>query len=289
MRAEFMTDTTIIHISDTHFTPAGQPDAFNQQVNPFYKFDLVFSDIAKMATKPDFIVITGDLVHEGQAGDYVRLKALIDEESDQLKVPIFVVLGNHDRTAAFYDGFLDRPPDSKYYYKLTLGGLDNYFLDTTFEDLEPGYLDAKQLDWLWTQLEAHPRQPALIFMHHPLAAAALSQMRFSVLQNSTDLLNVCKAGNVKGIFAGHIHFPATYTTAGILNAVADSSAYHIDCRDPHHHYVNDAVGYNIIRVTDDQGIEVESRRLYWGQEIIKELLIDQTDFVDPLIFKSQSS
>ncbi|MCP9313124.1 metallophosphoesterase [Liquorilactobacillus satsumensis] len=280
-----MKDKTIIQISDTHLTPDGEKPSFNQQLNPYNKLSLVFGDLKKMDTKPDLIVLTGDLIHEGKSSDYVRLQEILHAKEQELGVSICVLLGNHDRTAAFYEGFLHKEAQEKYYYKVTIDGVDNYFLDTTFGNIEQGYLDKKQLAWLEKNLAEHAKRPALIFMHHPIAGASLRYMRFSVLQNGAELLDACQKGNVKGIFAGHIHFPTTYATAGIINAVAESTAYHIDCRSYKKHEVSDVVGYNIITLSTAGEIGVENRYLYWGQEIVKEISVDQTDFVDPQIFK----
>ncbi|WP_311408111.1 metallophosphoesterase family protein [Liquorilactobacillus uvarum] len=275
-----MKDTTIIQISDIHLTPAGEKPSFNQQLDPYDKLHLVFADVKKFKKKPEFIALTGDLIHEGKKDDYVRLRKFLREKEQELGAPIFVLLGNHDRTKAFYEGFMEQKPKSKYYYKVSINGKDNYFLDTTFGDIEQGYLDKEQLDWLSENLKKEPERPALIFMHHPIAGASLKHMRFSVLQNGSKLLQICKKGNVKGFFSGHIHFPTTYLTEGILNGVADSTAYHIDCQEKHQHYVRDASGYNVITLSDKNEIGIENRYLYWGQKIIKKIDIEQTDFID---------
>ncbi|KRL04503.1 metallophosphoesterase [Liquorilactobacillus oeni] len=279
-----MANKRIVQISDTHLTPAGEVPSFNQQLDPFDKLSQVFADVKKMEVKPDYVVITGDLIHEGTTSDYAELKKNLHKEEQNLGIPIFVLLGNHDRTEPFYEGFLGQQAKSKFYQKVTLKGIDNYFLDTTFGNIEQGYLDQKQLDWLSEHLSKDNKNPALIFMHHPIAGASLKHMRFSVLQNGSELLQVCGQGNVKGIFSGHIHFPTTYLTEGILNSVAESTAYHIDCRNNQQHYVNDAVGYNIITLSEENNIGVENRYLYWGQKIVKEIPIGETGFVDPSIF-----
>ncbi|AUJ30550.1 metallophosphoesterase family protein [Liquorilactobacillus hordei] len=275
-----MNDITIVQISDIHLSPAGKQPSFNQKLDPYVKLNMVFDDIRKIAVKPEFIVLTGDLIHEGTANDYVRLQEILKEKEQQLGIPIQVILGNHDRTEAFYEGFLQEEPQDKYYYKKTFSGVDNYFLDTTFGNIEQGYIDEKQLTWLKENLVQNQDKPALIFMHHPIAGASLRYMRFSVLQNGDDLIEVCKNGNVKGIFAGHIHFATTYTTENIVNGVAESTAYHIDCRNHKIHYVSDAVGYNIITLSAAYEVGIENQMLLWNSEVVKEISIGQTDFVN---------
>lgn len=275
-----MKDTLIIQISDTHLTSMGNKPSFNQRLDPYDKLSLVFADIKKIKKKPEFIVVTGDLIHEGNATDYAHLREILHYKEQELGTPIFVLLGNHDRTEAFYRGFLQKSVKNKYYHKVSVNGKDNYFLDTTFGNIEQGYLDKEQLDWLGENLKKEPKRPALIFMHHPIAGASLHHMRFSVLQNGADLLRVCRQGNIQGIFSGHVHFSTTYSIDGILNSVAESTAYHIDCRDKHQHYVSDASGYSIITLSDKMEIGVENRYLYCGQETIKKIDVAQTDFID---------
>lgn len=280
-----MKTQTIIHISDTHLTPDGNVPSFNQELDPYKKLQLVFDDIKKMENMPNYVVITGDLIHEGIATDYAHLKKIIAKEQKNLQIPIFVILGNHDRTKEFYLGYIRETPQEKFYYKKSISGIDNYFLDTTFDNLEQGYLDKKQLEWLRNSLQKSPETPALIFMHHPLVGPPLEHMKFSILQNSLDLLQTCKNGNVKGIFSGHIHFATTYLTDNILNSVSDSTAYHIDCRKHHQHYVSDVVGYNIVTFSENMELGVENRYLYCGQKTVKTIPITDTDFIKSDIFQ----
>ncbi|WP_243674086.1 hypothetical protein [Lentilactobacillus kisonensis] len=51
-----------------------------------------------------------------------------------------------------------------------------------------------------------------------------------------------------------------YQVGGILNVVADSTAYHINCTNPHQHFVADATAYNVIYL-DNQAVGVEQRPL----------------------------
>lgn len=280
-----MIEQTIIHISDTHLTPSGSQPSFNQEIDPYHKLQLVFDDVKKMDTKPNYAVITGDLIHEGQASDYANFKKIISRQEEELQIPIFVILGNHDRTEAFYNGYLSEPVKEKYYYKQQINGVDNYFLDTTFENLEQGYLDQQQLAWLSTSLQTSPETPALIFMHHPAFGSSLENMKFSILQNGLELQKACQKGNVKGIFSGHIHFSTTYLTGTILNCVSDSTAYHIDCRKHYQHFVSDVIGYNIISMSTETEIGVENRYLYCGQNTVKKIQVKSTDFIDPIVFE----
>ncbi|GLB47568.1 hypothetical protein WR164_15470 [Philodulcilactobacillus myokoensis] len=155
----------IIQITDTHLKNSTGAKQMKQRFSPNEKLDLVFRDIKRHHLKADFIAITDDLIHEGNIADYCAFKKMISCKQDRLKMPIYVTLGNHDRTKAFYRGYLKQKSKDKYYYQITSSDYDYYFLDTNFNNIEQGYLDYKQLNWLGERL-SQSDHPAIIFMHH---------------------------------------------------------------------------------------------------------------------------
>ena len=281
LEATIVKNYQIVQISDTHLTPQNAQPANNQQIDPMLKLMQVFHDIEATQVHPDMIVISGDLIHEGKAVDYRQFKKLVDREQAQFGVPIQVLLGNHDRTSAFYTGYLDKPVQPRYYYSLSDNGWDFYFLDTKCGDLEPGYLDEQQLRWLKEKL-GESNRPAVIFMHHPLLGAPLENMKYSILQNGDQLQSILKGSQVKAIFTGHVHFANMFIKNGILNVSADSTAYHINCSNSKRHLISEGTGYNVITLSDQQ-TSVEQRPLLLGNTTIKAFNIPSTDFVDPQI------
>ncbi|CAJ1175342.1 3',5'-cyclic adenosine monophosphate phosphodiesterase CpdA [Companilactobacillus paralimentarius] len=277
-----MSKYKIIQITDTHLTPNGAAMANNQKVDPYVKLDNIFLDVAKMPIKPDLIAITGDLIHEGTAEDYDRLYQIIDHYHEMLNIPIQVVLGNHDRTAEFFEGYLKQIPREKYYYLLETEETNLYFLDSKFYNYEQGYIGQEQLDWLQDNLRNNSKQ-SVIFLHHPIDGPAMHHMRYSILQESEQLMRTIKNSPVKAVFSGHIHFETSFVKDGILLHSTDSSAYHIDCDDEHRHLIYDATYYDIITIADGE-IGTETRCLYEGQDIINHVDVIDTDFVNEDIF-----
>lgn len=279
-----MTKLRIIQISDTHLTPEGSVAANNQRIDPYLKLEKILADVYHMPEKPDFIVLSGDLIHEGQAQDYSRLKEFIDHASEQLGIKVYPILGNHDRTRAFFKGYLNSESKDQYYYDVSTDEYNIYFLDTTFNNIEQGLVGEKQLSWLESKLIAEPNKKSIIFMHHPLDGAPVRHMRYSILQDGEELLNIIKNYNVQGVFSGHIHFATSYIRDGILMATADSSAYHINCDDHHNHLVSDTINYSIVSV-DDDGVGVETRNLLSDERIINQIPVGDTEFIDKKIFE----
>lgn len=277
-----MSDYKIIQITDTHLTPNGAALANNQKIDPYVKLDNIFLDVAKMPVKPNLIAITGDLIHEGTTDDYSRLAKIIEHYREMLNIPIQVVLGNHDRTKAFFEGYLKQVPQSKYYYEIETEQANLFFLDSKFYNYEQGYIGQEQLDWLQDNL-TNSSKDSLIFLHHPIDGPAMHHMRYSILQESEQLMRVIKDTSVRAVFSGHIHFETSFVKNGILLHSTDSSAYHIVCDDAHRHLIYDATYYDIITISDGE-IGTETRCLYEGQDIINHVEVEETDFVNEDIF-----
>ncbi|MFC6176183.1 metallophosphoesterase family protein [Companilactobacillus huachuanensis] len=279
-----MSKYKIIQITDTHLTPIGADAANNQEIDPCEKLDNIFIDINKMPEKPDLIAITGDLIHEGTTDDYDKLSQLIEYYRNLLDIPIQVVLGNHDRTTPFFEGYLKAKPRDKYYYLQETPNINIYFLDSKFYNYEQGYLGQEQLDWLKDHLLDDPKD-SMIFLHHPIDGPSIHHMRYSILQESDELMQIIKDSPVRAVFSGHIHFETSFVRNGILLHSTDSSAYHINCDDEHKHYIYDATYYDIITIDDDGTIGTETRCLYEGYNVINNVDVDDTDFVDESIFE----
>src|SRR5579875_1226083 len=97
-----------LHITDTHLN---KPTIKQKFLNdPVHNLQRVFDDVYNFETKISFIVISGDLVHEGDEEDYRFIRRFLDEQSERLGVPIYVGLGNHDHRSSFRVGYLNEVP-----------------------------------------------------------------------------------------------------------------------------------------------------------------------------------
>nr|WP_306730046.1 metallophosphoesterase [Lactiplantibacillus plantarum] len=87
----------------------------------------MIDDIRRLPTMPDLIVFTGDLIHDGSADDYQRLHAIVHTMEAEFDCHVRVILGNHDRRAAFYEGYLPADPGPYYASRMRIGNNDFYF------------------------------------------------------------------------------------------------------------------------------------------------------------------
>ncbi|MGA3374963.1 metallophosphoesterase family protein [Lactiplantibacillus pentosus] len=270
----------VVQISDLHLTPRGQVPVHGQQYDPWAKLANIIEDIRQLPTSPDLIVFTGDLIHDGSADDYQRLHAIVHTMEAEFDCHVRVILGNHDQRAAFYEGYLPADPGPYYASRMRIGNNDLYFLDSKVSGYEAGWLAPAQLQWLGKHLRQAPTKRAFIFLHHPLDGPTLTNMHYAILQNTPALLSVLRGNNLGGVFSGHVHFATQYLIGdNILNAVAGSAAYAIDCHDPHHHYVYEGSSYQIITIDRGQ-VGVTTRQLMHGTKVIDEFTIASTKFVE---------
>lgn len=190
------------HFTDLHITvPANKFKNTDSTAN----VNKIIQQLNNLTRKPDIVILTGDLVHEGIKEEYIVLVDLLDK----LKMPYYVIPGNHDernnfRNAFSHHSYLPQQGEFLHYevdnYPLKLIGLDSLI-----PSKPEGQLCQQRLAWLDTKLQSSAK-PTLLFMHHPPYLSGIDFMdRFS-LKQSEDFANVLKKYNhIVGILTGHYH------------------------------------------------------------------------------------
>lgn len=236
------------HISDTHILRdyGGTDSLFlNFSGDPIKNLRKILTGIAGRKNRPDFIIFSGDLIHEGDAGDYAFFKQIIDET---LKgIPVFFVLGNHDRKQAFYQGLLGEPGRSgPFYYSRDHQGLRVIVLDSGTEKSETGFVDETQLTWLREELRRKSELGSILVLHHPPCAELKTGLLAHSLMNSCALKDVLEGGDLRAIFSGHTHENSVTLFAGIPHFTAGSTAFGVIMDDEgmtftNHYTYNEAI------------------------------------------------
>ena len=198
-----MKQLSFIQLSDTHFRSDYKDDpleiVFSGVNNPATNLVAVLQKID--FTEVDFIVITGDLVHDGCAEDYKNLKSLV-EGNVPVGFPVYYCLGNHDDKKCFYKGFYDiENKSTSLDYVEEMNGYRLIFLDTSVDFMHSGYLSDEQLDWLEETLKENSEAGSLLFMHHPLVWKSEK-----TTQASERLFDLLAKSDVISIHSGHLHF-----------------------------------------------------------------------------------
>ncbi|MNW42369.1 3',5'-cyclic adenosine monophosphate phosphodiesterase CpdA [compost metagenome] len=243
-----MEPVRFIHITDTHLNAPESKSLF-KQADMADKLRNVFSHVKASQCKPSFVLITGDLTHEGNKEDYAYLRSLVDEASTALEVPIYVALGNHDHRAAFREGYLgQQASEQPYYYARTIAGIRLIVLNSQVEGCHHGEIDQEQMAWLTEELQQPASLGTIIALHHPLLNVSIASAD-QMLTNAQELAGVLQEGNVIGIFAGHVHSNNVGTYSGMLSVASSGTAFSGEMVDDGLLRLYDSCSYNVVTVS----------------------------------------
>ena len=237
------------HLTDLHINTPGTNPLFGMDMT--YKLREVFAQLTKLKRKPSFVIVSGDLTHEGKTEDYQYLRELLHEEASKLGVPVYVTLGNHDSRECFYEGYLQEERSSKsYYYSVLENGLRLIMLNTQVPGSNAGHLDVEQLEWLRTTLAEPAPMGSIVVLHHPVNHLPTPMMDSLSLDNSEDLAAAIADSDVIGLLSGHIHFHSVGMFHGITSAAASGTAFGLDLSSPDSMVFIDNSAYNLVLVKD---------------------------------------
>ena len=217
----------IAQITDTHVRAAAAPPKLGIDNNA--KLAAAKHFIENLTPQPDVVLATGDLTNRGEQAEYQALRELLGD----LRIPLFVIPGNHDDRELLRTTFRDHP------YMHRVGDYFNYVIDaypvrliavdTTLADRHDGALCDERLDWLAASLAQAPQQPTLIFMHHPPFQTGIWWIDgIGLLQGAARLRDIVAANpQIKLIVCGHIHRCVQSQLAHAPVSVAPSTAHQV--------------------------------------------------------------
>ncbi|MFS0852356.1 phosphodiesterase [Microbacterium sp. 179-I 3D4 NHS] len=222
---------TIIHVSDPHFLAGGARLGGRYDVED--SFSRTLEAIRGIHPSPAAIVLTGDLTDLGEPDAYRRLRAAIEPVADEMGAPVVWVAGNHDERPALRRELLGGPATEEPVTGVwDLDGLRLIALDTSVPGWHHGDLDAQQLAWLAEQLESPAPHGTLLAMHHPPLPSHLPLFDILELRHQDELAAVIRGSDVRGILAGHLHYSASGSFAGVPVSVSSATCYTMDVSRP---------------------------------------------------------
>ncbi|MFM9967019.1 MAG: phosphodiesterase [Burkholderiales bacterium] len=178
--------------------------------------------------RPDFVLLTGDLVDGGAAKEYVCLRKLLAA----MPMPVYLIPGNHDQRDTLREAFPDHawlrqwPPFVQY-------AIDQWpqrviALDTVVPGDDGGHLCEERLAWLDRTLAAQPEKPTLVMMHHPPFRTWITGMdRHGLLQPEAFAKVMAKHPQVERIICGHLHRHIEARLGRVPVSVCPSPAHQI--------------------------------------------------------------
>lgn len=247
---------TFAHLSDLHILRSYDNTMFEGMIDkmetiPENNLRKIASWLKESAPALKFVLLTGDLVHEGNAEDYQYLKALLQECFGN--IPVYPALGNHDRVRAFHEGYEGAEnTDHPVYYAKEINGLQLIVLDSSVgcdDTHHGGQFCDEQFDFLEKALEKDMPKGHIIAFHHPaFDSNADEKIRVFGVEGSERLGELIHDKKVLGILTGHTHENINTVFKGIPAYTAESTAFGVAINQKGM-YMTEKTGFNLCTVS----------------------------------------
>jgi 3',5'-cyclic-AMP phosphodiesterase len=193
-------------LSDIHI--AADPALVARAINMTDHLRRVAQEVVSLPKRPAGVFITGDCAYNsGQAGDYAQMVELL-KPLRQDQMPVHLALGNHDNRERFWEVLQQEKTASRLVVERQVALIStpraNWFILDSLETTlaTPGLLGQAQLDWLAAALDANPKKPALVLIHHNPGTMA----NVGGLKDTEALYAVIRPRKqVKAYIFGHTH------------------------------------------------------------------------------------
>ncbi len=232
-------------ISDPHISipqQKGVSDGYKLGLKTVTLTESVVAELNKIKDLK-FVLVAGDLTQDAEPWNIDELRRILDE----LKVPYYVVLGNHDLSRVPHEkkdqpvtlskytvasAFIGRSggmvPGMTYYSHEVAKDLVLVALDTSRAQVfvpeaglndYGGKLDAGQMRWLEETLKKNRNKTVILLTHHSLVPWCEGDRTnhnywgWFRIDNSEDVRALLKKYGVKLVFSGHRHISTRYQKA----------------------------------------------------------------------------
>jgi 3',5'-cyclic AMP phosphodiesterase CpdA len=201
-----------IHLTDIHLMPKGE---ILHELDPYDRLKACIKDVNCYHKDADLCVITGDLAHGANHQAYLDLKECLSH----LRMPIHLLIGNHDRRDRLLAVFPNIPVDGSGFLQTYVNTSAGRFLilDTVEQGKGWGSYCTKRLDWLHEALNDSIDVPVYLFMHHPPFHVGIPSLDRLGLGSDGDKIGEALSihSNIRHLFFGHVHRPIAGSWQGI--------------------------------------------------------------------------
>ena len=263
-------DFYFVHLTDTHVYDR------RDGVNGYRK---CISSINSLALQPDFVMMGGDMVFDGaynEKQDYLRWLGQFKTVSDELGMPWYPCMGNHDPfgLSARRKTTPDDPDIGKKIIQTELNWPETYYsFDhkgwhfAVLDCIDPvsgengltyrPYISEEQLQWLAKDLGAAGDRPKIVVTHIAVLylktqasgnTEAQAMVPGMVLENNAALREIIERHGVKACLQGHCHHVEEFRYNGVryLTSAAGSGAWWAG------DWVGDPQGYTLFHCRDGE-------------------------------------
>jgi 3',5'-cyclic AMP phosphodiesterase CpdA len=215
----------IAQLSDLHVRPAGQLYQGVADSNRMLGEAIVH--LHGLDRRPDLVLLTGDLVDQGQPEEYAAARALLSA----LTIPWLVIPGNHDHRDNFRAAFADHsylPPAGPLHYCIDDYPVRIIALDSCVPGQHHGSIEPAGLAWLEATLATNRSKPTLVMLHHPPFVCGIPYLDRYRYREPIPLASILEAvGNVEIVVCGHVHRPMLRRWAGTVVCACPSTTTEI--------------------------------------------------------------
>lgn len=219
----------LVQLTDLHVREPGRLSY--GRVDAAQALRTAVQSVLRLPQRPDAVVVTGDLVDAGAAGEYAHLAQLLAP----LDMPVYLLPGNHDDRNAVRRAFpahawMGREGEGAFIqYSVPVGPWRLVALDTTVPGRPHGSLDADRLRWLEAELQAWRHQPVVIAMHHPPFRTLVGAMDdCGLLEGAAELeALVARHPNVERLLCGRLHRAIEVRFGGTIACTTPSPAFQV--------------------------------------------------------------
>jgi len=229
----------ILQITDLHLSPQE-----NSQYDNHFTSTIEFIRQRKATLNIDYIVVTGDISHEGQASSY----QLFFDEMDKLDLLYSIIGGNHDNNKTLQacssgrKNICNIESFSDSTWRL-------YSLDTVVNGEDYGFIPDHEILRLTSSLTAEKDQKIALFMHHHPLSVGTPLVDSCKLINADILLSLCQDYPIHFLGTGHAHTLSQQKLGHTLISVAPAvSSQWVNGTSEVKNIM--ASGFNIISLTD---------------------------------------
>lgn len=203
---------SFVHLTDVHISHRAPADS-DLMTDTAATLSAVLRTIEELEPQPRFIVVSGDLTHNGETESYLKFAELMKTAS----LPVVTALGNHDSRPNFYAASGMEAGEEPYCHEQTIGDLHVIVLDSSVAGRIGGALDDIQFAFLEAALARAPERRKIVVVHHPPALAGMNPRSWESLdaQSSERLAASLKGQRVEAILCGHVHFDRVIHWNGI--------------------------------------------------------------------------
>ncbi len=218
----------ICQLTDLHVRPMGI--ACNRVSETNMMTERAMRVVAAFRPTPDAVLITGDLTECGRSDEYDMVAEMIGRI---LKMPVYVIPGNHDRRDVLRSKLGHLPGiavDQRFIqYAIEDHPVRLVMLDSVVPGAGHGLLCEERLRFLDATLAAQPDKPTIVALHHPPFVCGIGHMDNINLRNADAFAAIiARHRHVERILCGHHHRPVVARVAHAIATIAPSVSHQVE-------------------------------------------------------------